>query len=136
MDQQEHTLELLSGVFAVARLGADAEIPAWAATGPFASITRTADELSILCLNNSVPPSVKAERGFRCLRVKGTLDFSEVGILASLVNPLAEAKVSVFALSTFDTDYLLVRDSDLALAQQALAAAGHRLVAQEPQGGK
>ena len=99
-------------------------MPAWA-TGPFVSVTRTADELSVVCPEDVVPSEVRAERGWRCLRVAGTLDFSMAGVLAALVGPLAAAGVSVFAVSTFDTDYLLVKDQDLRRAVDVLRNAGH-----------
>jgi len=119
------TVVPLEGAYAVCRLAADAPLPAWAAGGPFLSITRTADELSVVCRQAVVPEGVRCERGWRCLRVAGTLDFSLVGVLASLLGPLADAGVSVFAVSTFDTDYLLVKEEYLAAAVEVLRRAGH-----------
>lgn len=121
---RQRALLLLDGAFAVCRLGGDSSIPAWATAGGFFSITRTADELSV-CAEDAVPDGVKCERGWRCLRVAGTIEFSAVGVLAALAVPLAEAGVSVFAVSTFDTDYLLVKDTDLPAALEALRRAGH-----------
>jgi hypothetical protein len=118
-------LVLLDGTFAVCRLGPDALLPAWIGGGPFVSITRTADELSVVCRQEEVPEGVKCERGWRCLRVAGTLDVSLVGVLASLLNPLADVGISVFAVSTFDTDYLLVKDEKLETAMGVLRHAGH-----------
>jgi hypothetical protein len=118
-------LVLLPGTFAVARLAADVAVPDWMA-GDLVSVTRTAGELSVVCREDAVPDAVRCERGWRCLRVAGTLDFDLVGVLASLAVPLAEAGVSVFAISTFDTDYLLVRDVDLEKAKEVLIAAGHK----------
>ena len=91
------------------------------------SLTRTADELSVVCPQSAVPAGVQAERDWRCLRVAGALPFSAVGILSSLVTPLAAAGISVFALSTFDTDYLLVKEKDLEKAAAALTQHGHTL---------
>ena len=127
---QPHRLHLvpLDGLFAIAKLPPDATIPAWASSGPFFSITRTDDELSVVCAEDQVPPGVQAEPGWRCMRVVGKMDFSVVGVLASLVGPLAEAGISVFAVSTFDTDYLLVQDAVWERAQEVLKAAGHRFV--------
>jgi hypothetical protein len=119
------TLLVLDGPFAVCRLGAGAPIPPWATAGPFFSVSRTADELSVVCLQDAVPEGTVAERGWRCLRVAGDMPFSAVGVLASLTAPLAQAGVSVFAVSTFDTDYLLVKGQDLAAALDALRGAGH-----------
>ena len=87
-------LIVLDARFAICKLAADAPFPDWAFAGPFVSITRTADELSLVCLQDSVPDKVKCQREWRCLRVAGTLDFSKVGILASLVTPLAQAGIS------------------------------------------
>jgi GNAT superfamily N-acetyltransferase len=113
------------GRFAVCRLDARAPIPIWAAGDGFFSITRTADELCIVCRESDVPDGVQCERGWRCLRVAGTIPFTAVGVLASLTVPLAEARVGVFALSTFDTDYLLVKEVDLPAAIVALGRRGH-----------
>jgi hypothetical protein len=121
-------LIVLPGSCAVCRLSADAAFPAWA-VGDLVSVTRTSDELSVVCREDAVPQGVRCERGWRSLRIAGSLDFSLVGVLVSLLVPLAEAGVSVFAISTFDTDYLLVREGDLARAIQALQTAGHTIQA-------
>lgn len=117
-------LALLEGTFAVCRLE-----PGEAPPPRFFSATRTTTELSVVCLERDVPPQSRSEGGWRCLRVEGLLDFALTGILASLTVPLAGAGVSIFALSTFDTDYLLVKSASLATALQALRAAGHEIVA-------
>jgi hypothetical protein len=124
---KEHslTIELLPGTFAVSRLEPDAKVPAWAERGALVSVTRTRAELSIVCEGGFVPSDVKAQRGFRCLRVVGPLDFAETGILESLANPLARAGISIFALSTYDTDFLLLPERDLEAALLALSEAGH-----------
>ena len=121
------TLSLLPGHFAVCRLGPEEPLPAWAGAGPFLSITRTEHELSIVCAADQVPAGIQCERDFRCLAVHGPLDFAATGILASLATPLATAGISIFALSTFDTDYLLIRTTNLDRARAALTAAGHRI---------
>jgi aminoglycoside 6'-N-acetyltransferase I len=118
------TLLLLNNRFAICRLGADDLVPAWALAVRFFSITRTDDELSVICPVEAVPEGVRCERGWRCLRVAGVLPFSAIGVLASLTGPLATAGISVFAVSTFDTDYLLVKAGDLAKACEALRDAG------------
>lgn len=117
-------LLVLPGTFAICRLAPDEPIPNWA-TGEFVSVTRTTDELSIVCDDDHVPADAAAERCWRCLRVAGTLDFSETGVLASLSEPLAVAGVSIFVVSTFDTDYLLVRENSLSDAIVAFQKAGH-----------
>jgi hypothetical protein len=119
------TLIVVDGIFAVARLEPDAPIPPWATADAFFSITRSADELSVVCPQEAVPEGVKCERGWRCLRVAGKMPFTVVGVLASLTAPLADAGISVFAISTFDTDYLLVKETQLPAALAALRRAGH-----------
>jgi hypothetical protein len=119
------TLSLLPDPFAVCRLDAHAPIPGWAAARDFFSITRTCDELSIVCPQSDVPGEIKCERGWRCLKVEGQLDFALTGILASLAAPLADAGIGIFAISTFDTDYLLVKEKDLERAIAVLSQAGH-----------
>ncbi len=118
-------LIVLEGELGVARLGAMDPIPGWAVQGIITSITRTADELSVVCEARAIPPDVQAERGWRCLRVSGRLDFSQTGVLASIAAPLAAGRVSIFAVSTYDTDYIMVRSHALAVALDCLHAAGH-----------
>jgi uncharacterized protein len=120
-------LSLLPGRFAVSKLAPDAHLPAWAARGSFYSATRTGDELSIIVEEAHVPPGTQSQSGWRVLRVHGPFVLSEVGVLASLTMPLADARVSVFVVSTFDTDYLLVTEEQLASAIVALGLAGHSI---------
>jgi hypothetical protein len=125
MPDQTWTLLLLPDTFAVSRLDPADPIPAWAFSGDFISITRGADELSIVCRADAVPAGVRSEKGWRALRVAGVLDFSLVGVLSSLTVPLAAAGLSVFVISTFDSDYVLVHEADLKIALQALSGSGH-----------
>ena len=118
-------LLILDSRLAVCRLDREADVPTWASRGEFCSITRTADELSVVCPEASVPAGVRSVEGWRALRVAGTIDFAVVGLLASLSGPLAGAKIGLFAVSTFDTDYLLVKEPDLNRAVEALRGAGH-----------
>jgi hypothetical protein len=122
------TLDLLPGSYAICRLDATAAVPSWATRPGFSSITRTADELSIVCATDAVPDAVHAQRGYRGLAVRGPLDFSVVGIVASLAGALAAAAISIFVVSTHDTDYLFVRDADLGRAVATLRDAGHAVV--------
>lgn len=120
---------MLSGSYAVARMEPTDPVPAWAlGAGGFVSITRTAAELSIVCQESEVPAGCRAERGWVVLQLEGPFAFTETGVLASFAVPLAEAGVSIFTVSTFDTDYILVQDSARARALTALVAAGHTLV--------
>src|SRR5512135_3713254 len=120
-------LSLLAGRLAVCRLAPDAAVPAWALVGAFFSITRTADELSLVVDEGAVPISVARESGFRALKLEGPFPFSFTGVLASVLDPLAAARISIFAVSTFDTDYVLVRQEALAAALAALRAAHHKV---------
>ena len=120
-------LTVLPGSFAIVHLATDAPFPRWAVQGSFFSVTRTSDEVSIVCAADQVPNDVTVETGWRILKVKGPFALSEVGVLAELSAPLAAAKVSLFAISTFDTDYLLVSEKQLLAAIAALRGAGHRI---------
>ena len=115
----------MPGSYAICRLDATAGVPSWATRPGFSSITRTAGELSIVCATDAVPDAVTAQRGYRGLVVRGPLDFSLVGIVASLAGALAAAAISIFVVSTHDTDYLFVRDADLERAVAVLRDAGH-----------
>jgi uncharacterized protein len=120
-------LSLLPERFAISRLAADAPIPEWATQGAFFSVTRTGDELSLVTEFSRVAPGVQSHPGWSVLKVHGPFVLSEIGVLASLAAPLAEAKISLFAVSTFDTDYLLVASETLSAAVGALERAGHRI---------
>lgn len=113
---------------AVCRLLPDTPIPAWATSAPFFCVMRTAEELSVVCpasaLPAHLPDDVKVARTWRALKLHGPFDFAETGVLASVLSPLAAA-VSIFALATYDTDYVLVRQPQLERAIEALRAAGH-----------
>jgi uncharacterized protein len=120
-------LELLPDRLAVCRLDASDESDLAATSGLF-SVTRTADELSVVCAEDDAPPGAnEVSRGWRALKVRGPLDHSSVGVLASIAAPLADARVSLFPLATFDTDYVLVRETDVERAAGALEAAGHQV---------
>jgi hypothetical protein len=117
----------MPGKFAVCRLPVDAPFPEWAWTGSFISVTRTEDEISVVCAADSVPEEHKPKTPWVCLKLEGPFSFSEVGILASVIGPLADKGVPIFAISTFDTDYVLVGEDYAKPALQALLDAGHEL---------
>ena len=119
-------LEVLPDTLAICRLPADATLPPWA-TGEaaFLTVSRTAEELSITAVQRVVPAGTRCERDYRALRVRGTLPPDLVGILLSIAEPLARAGLAIFAISTYDTDYVLVKARDLPAALEALRAAGH-----------
>ena len=120
-------LSLLTERFAISRLAADSSIPGWATQGSFFSVTRTGDELSIVTELSRVPANIKSQSGWRVLKVQGPFVLSEIGVLSALAAPLADAKISLFAVSTFDTDYLLVASETLSAAIAALERAGHTI---------
>ena len=127
MSHAKLTLSLLANFLSICRLEPEADIPSWALAGNFFSITRTKEELSIVCPQAAVPEGTRCEKNFRCLKVEGPLEFSLTGILASLTAALTQAGIGVFALSTYDTDYLLVREEQVDRAVQKLSQAGHRV---------
>jgi hypothetical protein len=117
---------VVPGLWTVARLSPGAPVPAWAAEARgFVSVTRTEDELSVVCPEAAVPPGVRAETGWSLLKLIGPFPFEQVGVLASVASPLAGAGISLFTLSTFDTDYVLVKEARLGDAREALVSAGH-----------
>jgi uncharacterized protein len=112
------------GSFAICRLAAKAAVPDWALRGELFSVTSTADEVSIVCLEAQVPPGVAHEGEWACLKLEGPFPFSETGILSSFIQPLAEHAIPIFAVSTFDTDYVLVKHAWVEKAIAALREAG------------
>jgi hypothetical protein len=122
------TLKLLKGKYGVCRLNKTQSIPEWSKKGEFFSITKTSDELSIVCSENNIPNYIKCEKGWRILKIQGPLDFSLIGILASISLLLSQNKISIFAISTYDTDYILVKDIDNAV--KSLVKGGYKVVDQ------
>ena len=118
-------LSLLPHTYAVCQFHPDKHIPYWALLGNFVSLTRTNEELSIVCQQDNVPEDIKAERGWRCLQVQGAFDFSVSGVHVTLAIPLAEADISVLAIATYTTDYLLIKEENVERALQVLEQAGH-----------
>ena len=118
-------LRLLPEVLAICRLDAGAPVPPWAMNGVFSSVTRTAAELSVICPEAQAPAEVRREPGWRAFRVEGPLPFEATGILAAIAAPLAAAEIPIFAISTFDTDYVLVKEAHASRAAAVLGAAGH-----------
>jgi uncharacterized protein len=120
-------LSVLDERLAVCRLEPDSEVPAWATGAPFYCVTRTADELSVVCAEEHVPAGVTCERGWRALKFEGPLEFGLTGVLASVAVPLAESEVCILAIATYETDYVLVQESRLDLAAQTLRERGHEV---------
>jgi hypothetical protein len=120
-------LQILPDTFAICRLERNASIPPWA-SGDFVSITRTRDELSLVCAQANAPADVQCERDWRVFKIVGPLDFALTGVLASLAMPLANASISLFAISTFDTDYVLVKSDNLPKAIHVLQSADFEII--------
>ena len=126
-------LSVLPDSLTICRLEPNDPFPDWVVTGDLLSLTRTPDELSVLCPQAIVPDEVLADKGWRALKVQGPLDFALVGVLAELSGLLAAAKVSIFVISTFDTDYILVKEEKLMTAISALREAGHQVTEESTQ---
>lgn len=124
---QNLKIRVFKETLGVCRLDKNAEIPIWI-KGDFISITRTATELSIVCSQEYIPEDVQCEKNWRYFGIEGNLDFSLVGILASLSGALARKGISIFAISTYDTDYILVKEQNLAKAIETLLDEGHRVI--------
>ena len=122
------TLELLPERLAVCRLEPDQVDLDWDPGEGLLSVTFTSEEVSVVCEEAYAPADAEIARGWRCLRVVGPLDFEMVGVLANLAGALAAERIPIFALSTFDTDHILVRSSDLERSVEALRGAGHEVV--------
>ena len=120
-------LRVLPQTFVICQMSVESELPAWAFAGEWFSVTRTGTELSIVCEASRVPEQMRQEGPWRALAVRGPLDFSLTGVMAALAGPLADAGISLFAVSTFDTDYILVKAETLDEAVAALRNAGHKL---------
>ena len=120
-------VDVRPGEYTVARLPADAPVPAGLLDHELVSVTRTPDELSVVCPSEHAPGTGAAQPGWRLLTVRGPLEFTLTGIMAALSGELAAAGVSLFALSTYDTDHLLVKSSDLGWAVSALRSSGHEV---------
>lgn len=124
-----HSFSLIPGRWAILKLAPDAAIPGWALSATdFCSVTRTAEELSIICPEGVLPAQLDNGVRWSLFQVRGPFSFAEVGVLASFGTPLANAGISIIALSTHDTDYIFVRAPDVAAARQTLVLAGHTYV--------
>lgn len=122
------TLKLLDGAYGVARLHADAAIPAWADGAGFVSISRTDDELSVVCRQERIPQDAQVDAGWACFKFQGPFAFDETGIVLSVIEPLSANEIGIFVVSTFDGDHLLVKSKDIGKASHLLTNAGHSFV--------
>jgi hypothetical protein len=127
-------LTVLPDRYCICRFEPDISVPDWAYKSSFFSVTRTPDELSVVCAEALVPGDKSSNKGWKCLKVQGPLDLSETGILSSLALPLARAGVSIFAMSTYDTDYLLVKEDSLIKAIESLDSEGYMVAYEYTEG--
>lgn len=123
-----YKLLLQDELLAVSRFPSQSPYPEWAQGESIVALVRTPEEITIVCAEKFVPPGVKAEPGWRAFQVEGPLAFNQVGVLASLASPLAEAGVGIFVISTFSTDYLFVKAIQLEQAITSLQKAGHTII--------
>ena len=126
---KRHRLKLrrLRGPYAIVRLAPDAPVPDWATKGEFTSISRTAHELSIVCQAGNLPADVSSPHRWICLKLEGPFPFSQTGVLLSFIEPLSNNGIPIFAISTYDTDYVLIQEEWTGAAISALQQAGHEL---------
>ena len=126
MISQKLKFRWLHGPYAIVRLAPDAAVPDWATKGDFTSITRSADELSIVCLAENLPSNVHFQHRWICLKLEGLFPFSQTGVLLSFIEPLSSNEIPIFAISTYDTDYVLIQE-EFAWGLDVLREAGHEL---------
>lgn len=127
MADLERSLFLLAGSFAICRLDKNAPVPDWAKSEDLFSVTRTTDELSIVCSQEDIPPGTDCETGWRCLKVESPFEFDLTGAIASIAAPLVEADVPLFVVATQDSDYLMVKETELERTSFILSQAGHQV---------
>lgn len=118
----------LTGLYAIARLAPDTVLPDWATKGNFTSITSTRDELSIVCPAENLPADIHSPHHWICLKLEGPFPFELTGVLLSFIQPLSDNGVPIFAISTYDTDYVLIPEEFAAVALDQLQKAGHELL--------
>ena len=135
-EHQRLKFRKLSGAYAIVRLAPDASVPVWAAKGEFTSITRTADELSIVCLADNLPRDVDSQLRWICLKLQGPFPFSQTGVLLSFIEPLSSKGIPIFAISTYDTDYVLMQEEFVDASLSILDEAGHELWPRDESGRK
>lgn len=125
LEKSRLKLSLLEENLAICKLDPASPPPEWTTSQSFYSITRTPEELSVVCPESGIPKEIQREKGFRCYKIEGQLNFSQVGVIASIAQLLAGAGVSIFTISTYNTDYILVKQHSLDKAEKALQAAGY-----------
>jgi hypothetical protein len=129
MQKRQLQLSLLEGMYGICAFESDAPIPEWAVTASLCSITRTEKELTVVCPQNIILAGVKHESNWRCFRVGGSFDLNQTGVISSLAAPLARAGISIFVVSSYDTDYILVKDKKIEQTIAVLSDNGHLITA-------
>jgi hypothetical protein len=127
MKNRRLQLTLLKEMFGICRYENTAPIPDWASDAPMCSITRTKKELTIVCPQNIIPAESDCSGQWRCFRIDGSFELDETGVIASVSVPLAEAGISIYVVSTYDTDYFLIRDCAIENAIAVLTDMGHKI---------
>lgn len=127
---QRHALKFrqLGSLYTIVRLARDASVPEWATKGDFTSITRTADELSVVCPADNLPPEIHSPERWNCLKLQGPFAFSLTGVLLAFIEPLSTNGIPIFAMSTYDTDYVLIPEARMGGVVDLLCQAGHELI--------
>lgn len=120
--------KVIPGQFAIAQLPAGSAVPAWATQGAFSSVTATTEELSVVCEESAVPEGTTAQKGFACLQLEGPFPLDSVGILHKFLGPLVRERIPIFAISTFNTDFILIHAERKKLALEVLQRAGNELI--------
>ena len=128
MKRHELKFRWLPGIYAIVRLSPDAAVPVWATKGDFTSITRSADELSVVCPTDNLPRDIDSGPPWICFKLEGPFAFSQTGILLSFIEPLSSNSIPIFAISTYDTDYVLIQEEFAGFALDTLREAGHELL--------
>lgn len=126
-------LYVLPERLAICRLGPEEKLPPWAGSAVLLSVTRTQAETTVVCQEENVPAGITCNKSWRCLRIGGVLDFSQTGILSSLTAPLAEEGIPIYALSTYSTDLILIKEKDLSRAVFVLTRSGNRVFSENGQ---
>jgi uncharacterized protein len=126
-------LYVLPERLAICRLGPEEKLPPWAGSAVLLSVTRTQAETTVVCQEENVPAGITCNKSWRCLRIGGVLDFSQAGILSSLTAPLAEEGIPIYALSTYSTDLILIKEKDLSRAVLVLTRSGNRVFSENGQ---
>lgn len=120
-------IRLLQGIYAVCQISNREKVPSWVEEKGFFSVTKTEDEISVVMLQDKISKEIKAEKDWRILKVEGILDFSLIGILAKISSVLAENQISIFVISTFNTDYILVKEENIEKAMAVLNLEGYEI---------